>query len=90
MARHDELPFDLMIAKTRPTGVWIENILDDVGHAAEAVGEGLADAAEAMGEGDDDGTVAMVIDGVVSTDLRPGVSLNELVRIREERGARKG
>jgi hypothetical protein len=92
MAKNDDMSFDLMIAKKQAEMKFVEDVIDDVGHAAEIVGEDLADAGEAFAEaggGDDEGAVAVVIDGVVRSDLRPGVSLDELVRIREERTARQ-
>lgn len=93
MAKNDEMSFDLMIAKKQADMKFVEDVIDDVGHAAEIVGEDFAEAGEAYaeaggGEGDE-GFVAVVIDGVGSGDIRPGVSLDELVRIREEMTARR-
>lgn len=92
MAKNDEISFDLMIAKKQADMKFVNDWIDEVGHVAEEVGEDIAQAGEAFAEaggGDDEGAVAVVIDGVVNSNLRPGISLDELVQIREERVARK-
>lgn len=92
MAKNDEMPFDLMIAKTGPSMEFVTDVIDEVGHVTEEVGETLADAGEAFAEaggGDEEGVFAPGIDGMVTGSLRAGVSLDELVQLREERAARK-
>ena len=90
MAKDDEMPFDLMIAKKGQSMEFVTDVIDEVGHVAEIVGDGIAQATETMGEGgDEDGIYSPGIDGMTVSSLRPGVSLDELVQLREERATRK-
>jgi hypothetical protein len=57
---------------------------NDVQQVAEGAGE--VGAAEA---GDGEGAVVAIFDGVVRSTLRPSVSIDELITLREKRAARK-